>query len=982
MRKSKILKLYSCWLSVLVLFLINFSTSQAATPNELGRAGWLLPVTDYVGPDSTTCPIGFNVGKIELSEHDSKNLITDVPNWSIELFDSSNSTVFSWNSASQNTSPQFCFQHNYQIEVIVDENNSYYEMRDKVLMGLFGVPTENSYVGRVHLQTKAKDKSLLPMFPQDGGVYNSGMLDFIVNLQNIPNIYDSYITSTRHVIAMSLTSGLYSNFYISPTTGIVNHGAKNLPSGLPDGFYSWSVISTMRFNTTLSNGTALSHFVNNRGTKNAYFTIDRSAPATSVSSSHNSTADVLTISNTVKDSLSGTKSTTIYARELSPGNSITSAVVPLSLGSNDEQIVSFDLAVVPGATYEYYAVTTDVALNISTSSTDTFTAPITISYPDLISQNLTVSAAPYYLGDNISVFSETSNVGSVDTPSTFTDAFYFSFDSTNWTEIHDNSNQILPAGDSTTDSALYTTTQPGNLYFKFCTDIYNDIDEGTTDDTLNCSIIGPFTVAAGYPDLGNISLKATDSSLAAGPYIRGEKMILSAVVKNYGLSTTPTSFYDLFSYSWDNTNWSDVAPSFLRPPLDLTHSFNDKKDFYPLQTGTVYIKHCVDVTDVINEGANVKPNCIQGSFTVSDCLSGTFWDSTSNTCVSTPPSSTSPDLTYKVSTILFKDSLGNFSRNFKAGDAATLQISVENKGDESTDPANSGVTFTEKHWYRWNNFGAWIATSPPLDTNYSATFNKINAGDVEVFYHATKFTEAGNLYIKSCIDDADNISESDETNNCIDNTLSIQITPTTELAGSACTISNGNSSCNTGYLNWNLLGYTLQSVKRDVTLNNCSDGTLLSTDKTQNNYPIQLNHGSNKFSSCGSQANTSGSFKTTKTITLTADCLSSSYWNGSTCQPNPTLSITTDKLLVRSGDSVPVTTTVSSPVNLSCTMYGVKSDPQMFGVSQNTSKTVLYDSKEFKSAQIILLKCTSASAPGVVFEKEIRISVVPDRIEI
>ena len=105
-------------------------------------------------------------------------------------------------------------------------------------------------------------------------------------------------------------------------------------------------------------------------------------------------------------------------------------------------------------------------------------------------------------------------------------------------------------------------------------------------------------------------------TLSAGPYTQGTPITLMAQVRNGGTAGTGASFSDNFTYQWNSTSGTWLAftgNTIAEPLLASGATANDTTTFTPAQTGTLYIQHCVDSTNVISEGANETPNCTKSA---------------------------------------------------------------------------------------------------------------------------------------------------------------------------------------------------------------------------------------------------------------------------------------------------------------------------------------------------------------------------------
>jgi len=111
--------------------------------------------------------------------------------------------------------------------------------------------------------------------------------------------------------------------------------------------------------------------------------------------------------------------------------------------------------------------------------------------PDLISQNLAVSAGPHTQGTPISLSAEVKNIGIETTfPWGFSDEFYYQWNGTSgaWTSFIGLAKGSLGIGETDSDEGVdFTPSQEGTLYIQHCVDSTNIIPEGA-NETPNCTV--------------------------------------------------------------------------------------------------------------------------------------------------------------------------------------------------------------------------------------------------------------------------------------------------------------------------------------------------------------------------------------------------------------------------------------------------------------------------------------------------------------
>ena len=112
------------------------------------------------------------------------------------------------------------------------------------------------------------------------------------------------------------------------------------------------------------------------------------------------------------------------------------------------------------------------------------------------------------------------------------------------------------------------------------------------------------------------------------PSTKNSTLTINAIVKNIGTASTINGFTDSFSYQWNNNTdsaWQPIVGGVItKSVLAAGAESTDTVRFTPTQIGTLYIRHCVDSNNTINEGTgeNVN-NCSIVSTNVTDPLSST-----------------------------------------------------------------------------------------------------------------------------------------------------------------------------------------------------------------------------------------------------------------------------------------------------------------------------------------------------------------------
>ncbi len=158
--------------------------------------------------------------------------------------------------------------------------------------------------------------------------------------------------------------------------------------------------------------------------------------------------------------------------------------------------------------------------------------------------------------------------------------------------------------------------------------------------------------ACSYPDLTSSAFTLPSSGT------QGSAMTLGATVQNVGGNSTGAGFTDEFRYQWNGTGgaWQTFTGNTVgKSSLGAGNSSGDSVTFTPNQTGTLYIRHCVDSTNAVNESVAETPNCrqsggisisapaVSGSISAGDCTitagnnsctTNVSWNSTNGTAIS------------------------------------------------------------------------------------------------------------------------------------------------------------------------------------------------------------------------------------------------------------------------------------------------------------------------------------------------------------
>ena len=103
------------------------------------------------------------------------------------------------------------------------------------------------------------------------------------------------------------------------------------------------------------------------------------------------------------------------------------------------------------------------------------------------------------------------------------------------------------------------------------------------------------------------------------PSTQNSTLTINATVKNIGTSSTVNGFTDSFSYQWNSATdnaWQPIVGGVIaKSALSAGAESTDTVRFAPTQIGTLYIRHCVDSNNSINEGTGENVGNCSISFT-------------------------------------------------------------------------------------------------------------------------------------------------------------------------------------------------------------------------------------------------------------------------------------------------------------------------------------------------------------------------------
>ncbi len=180
-------------------------------------------------------------------------------------------------------------------------------------------------------------------------------------------------------------------------------------------------------------------------------------------------------------------------------------------------------------------------------------------------------------------------------------------------------------------TAAAGTLPAGNHRYRFHADTTGTLAESNDGNPSNnqSAWVDFVVVTPAGPNLVSENLAVT------GVFQNGSTLTLNANVRNAG-GTAAGAFSDNFTYQWNGTGgtWQSIATIAKSSGLAVGATSADGPRSFPLtQTGTLYIQHCVDSLNQINEGAAEIPNCsVSAGYNITNPASPTCTGRTTSNC--------------------------------------------------------------------------------------------------------------------------------------------------------------------------------------------------------------------------------------------------------------------------------------------------------------------------------------------------------------
>jgi hypothetical protein len=193
-------------------------------------------------------------------------------------------------------------------------------------------------------------------------------------------------------------------------------------------------------------------------------------------------------------------------------------------------------------------------------------------------------------------------------------------------------------------------------------------------------------------------------------------------------------------------------------------------------------------------------------------------------------------------------------------------------------------------------------------------------------------------------------------------TVCVIAPPEIDLSVGTCKIAVGDSSCQTT-IDWefkNLAGP--YNVENDLT--NYTSGLVSSGGAIAHT----LDYGINTITAAANGISA--------TEIREVDCVDNSAWYNGVCVPPPSITLSVDPDLIRSGDFAEVSLQVDAAYPFKCTLYGGNLTPIDFDSAAGTY-TNTFTTRNLTATQVVQLNCTDDLGWGITSSDNDRVNVIP-----
>lgn len=337
----------------------------------------------YVGP-STLCPADRIEIEFRLADAETFGPLVSSANLSLRMRykEPGQNTVFApWTYPSSGGKSSLCITRDaYSGARIYSNTGSTYVGANTVSNRSSATTTRIAELGSHYVRTiyLARHADPVPTVQPISPIRTvaSTTSPFIIRVNEIPAIYGATAVQELWYEFDNLDDGYYTKAEYDISTGIGDYTFTQ-PS-LTDGFYDWYPNVSFNGTKTLTNGHEYSEMPQSNFFQDWFsFVYDATGPVSSLASTVESSNDAtqrISLVNTVRDATSGLSSTEIIILNRNTGaETVIAQSFPLAMGQYygtwvDPQTVSTAVEVSRDYAYELYAVTRDVAGNITESS--------------------------------------------------------------------------------------------------------------------------------------------------------------------------------------------------------------------------------------------------------------------------------------------------------------------------------------------------------------------------------------------------------------------------------------------------------------------------------------------------------------------------------------------------------------------------------------------------------------------------------------
>ncbi len=389
----------------LLIVLTIFVMPSFADAQENGQ-GFIFSRTTFVGNATCTSPNHASV-EFVLSQMGTTSQITNsIGRWSVSTRNAGLVRLNSLNFNGQKVSTPICFDPVTEgIQVTVDDSASYHNFSGPTVFPATttDLSSMRGYHFRGHIELLPKTVSTpdVTAISPTNGAPSITSPSFIIGTNRISSLFNTSALRGIKVYAIRHSNNaLYTEIAsASGGTGSRSVNAFRSPQ-IPDGLYLWTFHQEFNgISNTISTDRSRSWSFTNLPLSAApdaqSFMIDSQAPATNTRFATNvssvppaiSTVATTTYQHTVGDPLSGLERSIIYitnsAGTILVAHPTQHRTAGNTYGPTSPVLLSLDVVLQKGVEYRFFVVARDVAGNISTSTTYSYTVPNSFSLPTM-----------------------------------------------------------------------------------------------------------------------------------------------------------------------------------------------------------------------------------------------------------------------------------------------------------------------------------------------------------------------------------------------------------------------------------------------------------------------------------------------------------------------------------------------------------------------------------------------------------------------